>query len=266
MKVFSYPRQINDWRRKTAKLPLEQRGAYSELVDWYYALDAALPNDLNELCRMLGAIKRSERESIKTVISNPELFSVKDGFLVQNMCDETLANIAQKSFDARASAEAKWRKNKGLPYANASRPHSDGNANHKPKDIEEDKGANAPSVKVADPLPPLFDKFWEAYPKARRDSKNKSLPAYRKALTRTTEEVIYEAVIRYAGSDEVARGFAKGTIAWLNADRWTVDYRSPAPQGQTVNGKSSYGNSIKNAARAVYDLLDEEDRVRAEAN
>ena len=71
-----------------------------------------------------------------------------------------------------------------------------------------------------------FDEFWDIFPKTRRGSKDKALMAYKKAINRTTEDEILKSVRNYADSDEVARGYAKGCAAWLNDDRWTVDYSS----------------------------------------
>lgn len=132
MKIFCYTRNIELWRRKTAALPLEQRGIYSELIDWYYATGGNLPYDVDSLCRMIGATKRSERENTHKVIHNPILFSIEGTQLVQNMCEETLNSIAEKSGKARKSASARWCKNKDLPDAVALRSHSKRNANYNP--------------------------------------------------------------------------------------------------------------------------------------
>lgn len=71
---------------------------------------------------------------------------------------------------------------------------------------------------------PAFEKFWEIYPRQRRGSKEKARKAYVRALSRASPDEIHAACEAYAASDEVARGFAKGCEAWLNDDRWTVDY------------------------------------------
>lgn len=71
-----------------------------------------------------------------------------------------------------------------------------------------------------------FLDFWRLYPKQRAGSKDKAFKAYLKALKekRTTKEQLYAAVKRYAFSDEVLRGFAKGCAAWLNDDRFNTTY------------------------------------------
>ena len=114
-------------------------------------------------------------------------------------------------------------------------------------------------------VPPMFEKFMDAFPKHRKDTKEKSLPAYKKAITKITEENLYAACVKYAGSDEATREggrFAKGTVAWLNGDRWNREYAPASHQGQAPNGKPNYGDSLASAARRVGDLLREESDVR----
>lgn len=132
MKIFSYPRKIDDWRRKTSGLSLEERGIYSELIDWYYCTGGDLPFELDTVCRMIGATKRSERENVKKVINNPKLFSVDNSVgysrLVQKMCDETLSSIADIRKTNSNSAKSRWCKNKELVDAGALPTQSERNA------------------------------------------------------------------------------------------------------------------------------------------
>lgn len=131
MKIFCYQRNIELWRRKTAKLSLQQRGIYSELIDWYYCTGGDMPSDIDELCRMIGATKRNERENLISIISNQDLFTIQGAKLVQKMCDETLSFIAQKSAKAAVSARSKHNKNNDLNGANAQRSDSERSANYK---------------------------------------------------------------------------------------------------------------------------------------
>lgn len=71
-----------------------------------------------------------------------------------------------------------------------------------------------------------FSEFWELYPRQRRGSKDKAYSSFCRAIKekRATAEKILESVKKYANSDEVKRGFAKGCAAWLNDDRFNCDY------------------------------------------
>ena len=66
-----------------------------------------------------------------------------------------------------------------------------------------------------------FERFWEAYPRQRRGSHEQALKAWKRALKKTTPEIIHAAVNRYSRSREVTDGYAKGAAAWLNAERYT---------------------------------------------
>ena len=90
-----------------------------------------MPSDLDELCRMIGATKRSERKNVQEVINNPKLFSVDGIHLVQKMCDETLDSIAHTRETNSQSAKSRWNKNNNLDDANALPAQSERNANYK---------------------------------------------------------------------------------------------------------------------------------------
>lgn len=107
----------------------------------------------------------------------------------------------------------------------------------------------------------LFDRFWEIFPRQRRGSRQEALKAYRKATTRATEEEIYEGTRRYASSDEVARGWGKGAAAWLNDDRWTVEYRIVPASGPS-KPRTTYADSIADAAKAALDNINHTEEVR----
>jgi hypothetical protein len=71
-----------------------------------------------------------------------------------------------------------------------------------------------------------FEKFWALYPKQRAGSKTKAFASYCRAIRekRTTVDDLLRVCAVYAQSDEVKRGFAKGCSAWLNDDRFNVNY------------------------------------------
>ncbi len=71
-----------------------------------------------------------------------------------------------------------------------------------------------------------FLNFWKFYPKQRAGNKQKAYAAYCRVLKerRATSQELLASVKEYAESSEVARGFAKGCAAWLNDDRFAVEY------------------------------------------
>lgn len=72
----------------------------------------------------------------------------------------------------------------------------------------------------------VFEEFWKAYPKQRIGNKQKAYLSYVRVLQekRASVEQLLSSVKAYACSREVSKGFAKGCQAWLNDDRFNVDY------------------------------------------
>ena len=98
-------------------------------------------------------------------------------------------------------------------------------------ETEANDSCSPPPFRERNPEPESFEPFWQAYPRQRRGSRAKALQAYLRALSRASPEEIQSGLDAYRASDEVARGYAKGAEAWLNDDRWTVDY-SGGPAGR----------------------------------
>lgn len=95
--------------------------------------------------------------------------------------------------------------------------------------------------------PPLFDQFWQAYPRQRRGDRDKALAAYRKAIAenKTTEEQIHAAVVRYASSRDVAQGYAAGAAAWLNNAGF--DNQPIAATSKPADGLTDYERGLLGA-------------------
>lgn len=111
------------------------------------------------------------------------------------------------------------------------------------------------------PISPLkemecFEDFWIMFPRQRRGNKEKAEIAYRKAIkeNRATEKEIIDGVRKYQGSDEVQRGYAKGAAAWLNDDRWSVDYTVT----QRDERKADYMDGLATATANIHSRLQED--------
>lgn len=69
-----------------------------------------------------------------------------------------------------------------------------------------------------------FEQLWSIFPKQRIGKKDSAWRAWKRAIKNVAPASIISGAEAYAGSSEVARGFAKGLAAWLNDDRWAVRY------------------------------------------
>lgn len=103
-----------------------------------------------------------------------------------------------------------------------------------------------------------FEVFWEKYPRQRRGNKVKAWNAFRAASGRSTFAEIMDGLGRYQTSNEVNQGYAKGAAAWLNDDRWEVDY-SIQPKGGNNGG---YSNGSGSGARAFQSDADKREFER----
>lgn len=143
---------------------------------------------------------------------------------------------------AKKGAQARWQKSevldgaqaftKEMPKQSFTQCHTDTETDTE-TDIKETKKKSEPEPLLPKPKPQtlqdaVFDLFWSAYPKQRAGAKDKARSAFYAALKRHKELDGMQLVAKarqYAGSDEVARGYAKGAQAWLNDDRFLQEYK-----------------------------------------
>lgn len=64
-----YRRYVGDYLRDTARLSVLEHGAYNLLLDYYYAEETPIPLDLDEVCRMVRAMRPDERKAIEKILS-----------------------------------------------------------------------------------------------------------------------------------------------------------------------------------------------------
>ena len=131
-----YQFNIGDYTSSTAHLePLEDI-AYRRILDLYYSTEKPLTDDIESLSRLIRM--RTHSECIANVLR--EFFVLeKDGWHCERV-DIEIFKFHEKADKARDSAKARWKKHKENQKvtdkpkedANALRPQSERNANHKP--------------------------------------------------------------------------------------------------------------------------------------
>lgn len=120
---------------------------------------------------------------------------------------------------------------------------------------KEGKESNEVKKETIDERILFFDDFWDVFPRQRRGSKQNAKKAYIKAIKekRATEQQILQGAKNYGQSDEVARGYAKGTAAWLNDNRWANDYSK-----KPTTAKTSYMDDLQRASIALDNKLSQD--------
>lgn len=134
---------LGDYARDTAHLTLLEDAVYMRLLRRYYAEEAPLEDDLQQLYRWAGARSEEERAAVETVLR--EFFTLVSGYWHNGRADREIEAYQDKQAKASASARKRW-ENAG--NTDAMRTHSKGNANHKPRtnnqEPEKNGGAKRP--------------------------------------------------------------------------------------------------------------------------
>lgn len=125
--MYFYQHHIGDYRRDTSHLSLLEHGIYRQLLDLYYITEK--PLDANAL-RLISARTQDEKDATNLILA--EFFTLQDGLYYHSRCEIEINRFKDKSDKAKASADARWNKNKDLQDANAYKTHSEHNANHEP--------------------------------------------------------------------------------------------------------------------------------------
>lgn len=116
---------VGDFRAKTAGLSMQEQGCYRALLDECYMRGGAIPADMNELCRITGAITPSERQSLEAVIKR--FFTNKNNTLRNKRADKEIAYRDSQSASGQAGAQARWNnKHDGEPH---SESHGESSSN-----------------------------------------------------------------------------------------------------------------------------------------
>lgn len=107
-----YKHYIGDFQRDTGHLSLTERGAYLALIHHYYATELPLPNSVDALCRIAGAMTKPERDAVKSVM---RFFQAVDSGLMHKRIEAELEKHDDRADKNRAIAlarEAKRREQK----------------------------------------------------------------------------------------------------------------------------------------------------------
>lgn len=111
-----YRRYLGDYMRDTMHLSLTEHGAYSLLLDAYYASERPLPVEYEALHRICRAMSTQEREAVKVVADR--FFPVKDGARHNPRADREIA-VAQSTIEKQRksgveSAVKRWGSDKSI--------------------------------------------------------------------------------------------------------------------------------------------------------
>ena len=190
--------------------------------------------------RLVGARSPEECSAVRDVLNE---FFTRDGDLWRHTrCDKELSKYQDKQRKAKASADARWSKDKAHTErnANAMRTHSEGNA-----------PSNQTPVTSNTPLPPKgeqaepagFVRFWTSWPKSvRKGGKAKCLQLWWRAKLEPIAEQLVSHVERMAATPDWTKeggAYVPAPLVYLNQRRW-----DGADLGELHAGQDRWGGAL----------------------
>ncbi len=98
-----YKHYIGDFQRDTGHLSLTERGAYRSLLDHHYATERPLPSDMTQLCRIVGAVSKLDRDAVKRVLE--EFWEQGEGGWTNSRAQREIAKADEQRETNRRIAE-----------------------------------------------------------------------------------------------------------------------------------------------------------------
>jgi uncharacterized phage protein (TIGR02220 family) len=93
--VNYYERYCGDYARDTGHLSLQEHGAYTVMLDTYYATETALPADYKALYRICRAMSGREQDAVRSVAD--QFFPVaEDGLRHNGRADKTIEKALKR--------------------------------------------------------------------------------------------------------------------------------------------------------------------------
>lgn len=221
--VNFYKHYIGDFQRDTGHLSLTQRGAYLCLMHHYYATEKPLPNDHSALCRIAGAIDKSEREAVRAVMG---FFSVVESGLMHKRIEAEIEKAGKQADTNRQIAVEREAKRKAEREGHES---STNRATNREPNQTPDTNTNTPP-----------------YPQGGKKPSAVSLKSWLDAVKASGESPIPEgdAVFVYADSVGIPHDFLR--LAWLEfRHRYSQPDAKRYRDWRSVFRKAVRGNWLK---------------------
>lgn len=238
-----YSHNIGDYAQATMHLSLIEDAIYTRLLRRYYAEEAPITDNIEQVCRWVGARSDEERAAVSVVLA--EFFDLVDGLWRNKRADEEIATYQHKAETNRVNGKSGGRPpkkpketqpvNSGL--ANETQEEPSRNPNQEPRTNnqetkdQEHTVAAAPDA-VAKPADDLFAKFWKLYPvkkgKAKAEAAWSKLKVTDDLFTLITQGLARQVVCH----DWTKEGgqYIPHPTTWLNGKRWEDEVK-PAPSG-----------------------------------
>lgn len=253
-----YKRYMGDYARDTAHLSLAEHGAYTLLLDHYYATEKPLPADDAALFRLCRGFDGAEQQAIRRVADM--FFPIaEDGLRHNDRADRDIPKDTRAIKAARGNGKLGGRPLKktmdsieiDTPSEPAAEPLSEPNQNPVGYDNETQSKPIAKTPQTPDTRQEQeqrtieqqaarsairFDDFWAVYP--NRKGKAEALKKWRaRGLDRIADKIIADVKDRIARDREWLDGYVPHGSTYVNGSRWEDDI---VPPKSGANGSSDF--------------------------
>jgi uncharacterized protein YdaU (DUF1376 family) len=240
-----YERHIGDYLKDTAHLSLLEHGIYGRLLDIYYTREEPIPEA--QVMRLVGARSDEEKSSVRDVLNE---FFTRDGDEWRHTrCDREIDRYQDKQRKAKASADARWSKDKPQTDRNADamRTHSEGNAPSNQTPVTSNTPPTPSRGGVV--LPDGFEDWWQEFPPTpRKVAKAQCAAKWKRQGCDQNPASVLAALRAAKASDEWTKDggqFIPAPLVWLNQRRWEAFTET---QAQAKPGTPEYFAQHRRAA------------------
>lgn len=227
-----YKRFMGDYAKDTAHLSLAEHGAYTLLLDHYYATEQPLPADYQALYRICRAFDKKEQEAVRSVAD--VYFPVNDeGGRINPRAEKQLSDDTNRVESARVNGKKGGRPKKQTQPVNEKQTEKEPEKNPLGFDSETQQEPNTkahhsqsqnkekPSSPDADFAGLRFQEFWEAWPKTeRRTAKAECLKKWKLRHLDAIADRVLEHVKAMKTTKKWQDGFEPAPLTYINQKHW----------------------------------------------
>lgn len=218
-----YKHYIGDFQRDTGHLSLTERGAYLSLIHHYYATEKPLPKEHSALCRIAGAVTKTEQQAVKAVMS---FFTPMESGLVHNRIEAELEKAGKQADTNRRiaierEARRKAEREKDEQGTNrATNRETEGSTNSEPNQTPDTNKEKHTSAR-ADFAGIRFQEFWESWP--RTDRKTAKAECLKKWKLRGLDSVADQILLHVTAMKATKKwqdGYEPAPLTYINQKHW----------------------------------------------
>ena len=212
-----YKRYMGDFARDTAHLTMLQRGAYNDMLDYYYATGRSLPADSDQLYRIARAMTPAERKAVDSVAS--EFFPVNgDGTRHNKRADSEMEKHGRQVTINREQGKKGGRPKK---TDSVSEHETDSvsipEPNDNPNQIPDTRTPLSPLTGAC----PRFEDFWLAWPRnERKQAKGDCLALWKKLKCERDAAAVIAHVEGMRRTRSWLEGYVPAPKIYLKERRW----------------------------------------------